>query len=36
MRTARQDMEHGNYRNALAALEQALIAKPGDADALAV
>ncbi|MDR3548194.1 MAG: PEGA domain-containing protein [Candidatus Pacebacteria bacterium] len=34
MRTARQDMADGNYRNALNSLEQALIAKPGDADAL--
>jgi len=34
MRTARQDMAGGNYRNALNSLEQALIAKPGDADAL--
>jgi len=34
LRTAKQDMESGNYKNALAALEQALIAKPGDTDAL--
>jgi tetratricopeptide (TPR) repeat protein len=34
MRTARQDMAAGNYRNALNSIEQALVAKPGDADAL--
>jgi tetratricopeptide (TPR) repeat protein len=34
MRLARQDMEAGNYKNALASVAQALIAKPGDADAL--
>jgi hypothetical protein len=34
MRTARQDMATGNYRNALNSLEQALVAKPGDPDAL--
>jgi len=33
LRTAKQDMESGNYKNALAALEQALIAKPGDTEA---
>ena len=34
MRLARQDMEAGNYMNALVSVAQALIAKPGDADAL--
>jgi len=34
LRTAKQDMESGNYKNALAALDQALIAKPGDTEAL--
>jgi tetratricopeptide (TPR) repeat protein len=34
MWTARQDMASHNYRNALNSLEQALVAKPGDADAL--
>ena len=34
MRLARQDMEAGNYKNALASVAQALTAKPGDADAL--
>jgi len=34
MQTAKQDMDSGNYKNALAALEQALTAKPGDTDAL--
>ena len=34
MRTARQDMAVGNYQFALNSLEQALSAKPGDADAL--
>ena len=34
LRTAKQDMDSGNYKNALASLEQALTAKPGDTDAL--
>jgi tetratricopeptide (TPR) repeat protein len=34
MQLARQELAAGNYRNALYAVEQALIAKPGDAEAL--
>lgn len=34
MQVARQDLAAGNFRNALYAVEQALIAKPGDAEAL--
>jgi tetratricopeptide (TPR) repeat protein len=34
MRTAKEDMAAGHYRNALNSAEQALVAKPGDADAL--
>jgi len=34
LRTAKQDMDSGNYKSALAALEEALTAKPGDTDAL--
>ena len=34
LRTAKQDMESGNYKNALASLDQSLTAKPGDTEAL--
>ena len=36
MRTAKQDMASHNYRNALNSVEQALVAKPGDTDALSL